>query len=223
MSNFLKENIIFFLFFGIYLLIGSVLLIVLSKGDAVLWINKNHNSLFDFLFKYGTRLAEEYGVIACFIILLFHRLDSTLIYLINVFAAVGVSSFLKQVVFSNYDRPAIMFQNIGDINFVEGVSVNLHHSFPSGHTMGAFAIFFTVSLMFRSNIVKVLCFIAALIVAVSRLYLVQHFLMDVYVGAILSVVICSAIYLLIKPQIEHKRWAGKSLLSIFKKNVEGTA
>jgi membrane-associated phospholipid phosphatase len=84
-------------------------------------------------------------------------------------------------------RPAEFFK---DIPFYEIPGIELHHwgSFPSGHTTTAFmlASFFYLVLPKKIKIHSLVMGIAFL-VGFSRVYLMQHFLMDVWVGALLGI------------------------------------
>jgi membrane-associated phospholipid phosphatase len=61
------------------------------------------------------------------------------------------------------------------------------HSFPSGHTTSAFALFFSLALIMRRPGWDAACFALAALVALSRVYLAQHFLADTLAGAGLGV------------------------------------
>jgi membrane-associated phospholipid phosphatase len=69
---------------------------------------------------------------------------------------------------------------------VEGVSIHSLHSFPSGHTQTAFLIFTFLALFCkRTAMAYVLIFTAAL-VSLSRVYLLQHFFVDIWIGSIIG-------------------------------------
>lgn len=84
-------------------------------------------------------------------------------------------------------RPRIVFDASVYNNFIEGVTVSGHHSFPSGHTATAFALVFTIILLIKSKATKWLVLFLAFGVAYSRIYLGQHFLSDVLAGAFIGI------------------------------------
>ena len=107
--------------------------------------------------------------------------------------SVSVISYLTKTYFG-HDRPSLYFRKLGmldEINLVEGIVLNGGTtSFPSGHTMSAFALYaFLAFCLPKKKWLAALLFLIALLVGISRIYLVQHFLQDVYLGAILGVLI----------------------------------
>ena len=91
------------------------------------------------------------------------------------------------------------------LGFIPGFEMNkVLTSFPSAHTMAAFALFSFLAFCFpRKPWLSLTCVIAALLVGVSRMYLVQHFFKDVYTGALLGVTLGAIAYQLLN-QIEQK-------------------
>ena len=103
---------------------------------------------------------------------------------------VSIISHLTKSFFA-HDRPLMYLENMNladQINFVEGVQLLIGKtSFPSGHTMSAFALYGLVAFMFsRKKIWGVVLFIFALLIGMSRNYLVQHFFQDIYLGALMG-------------------------------------
>jgi membrane-associated phospholipid phosphatase len=74
---------------------------------------------------------------------------------------------------------------------VEGVvPYSAMTSFPSGHTMSAFALAIGLVYLFKLNRgLWIFPLVGAVIVGISRVYLVQHFLKDVLAGSLLGVLI----------------------------------
>jgi membrane-associated phospholipid phosphatase len=67
-------------------------------------------------------------------------------------------------------------------------------SFPSGHSLAAWALFTLTAAMIRKTWVSILCLFLAASVAISRVYLMAHFLRDVIGGAAIGFVMGYAIY-----------------------------
>jgi len=74
------------------------------------------------------------------------------------------------------------------IHAVTGVELNKVNSFPSGHTGTAFSIFLTGCLLIRNRWVIPFGFLYAAMVGYSRIYLAQHFPVDVGAGIITGLV-----------------------------------
>ena len=97
---------------------------------------------------------------------------------------------------------------------VEGVHLHHYHSFPSGHTTAAFALFMTLCLLTDKKPLHFIYFILAALGGYSRIYLSQHFAIDVFAGSIIGVTgALLAGYLVNKIQAN---WANQSLRTLFK-------
>jgi membrane-associated phospholipid phosphatase len=186
---FKKKNKASFLatYFLIILFFGLALLPFYEKGAIELKINQYHHPILDAFFANITHLGDGLILIIPFVLFIFHKYCyfllltcSTLIHLVLVHVA-------KKWVFHGMPRPAEFFK---DIPFYEIPGIELHHwgSFPSGHTTTAFmlASFFYLVLPKKIKIHSLVMGIAFL-VGFSRVYLMQHFLMDVWAGALLGI------------------------------------
>ncbi len=172
------------------LVLALFLIGLFPKGTGVLWFNQHYSPILNTFFKYLTLFGDGIlvGVFAAF--LLFVRY-----YWFSIVAFMGVLQLvvvqgLKQFVFGATPRPAAYFENYEPpLQFVEGV--NIHHLFsiPSGHTTTAFSVAFIFILLFSPRkLYTVLLFILAFLAGLSRVYLAQHFLVDVLAGAVLGTV-----------------------------------
>ncbi len=165
---------------------GIVLLSIFHKGDIVLAINSISNSKIDFFFRNYTTLGL--GVIMAIIAVLFLFIN----YYYSILSVAGlilagIFTFLfKQVIFLHMPRPTKYFEQIGRLRMIEGVHYHSWCSFPSGHTMTAFACATIIVLAAKNKGLGILVFILASLVALSRIYLLQHFFMDVYAGALIG-------------------------------------
>lgn len=120
------------------------------------------------------------------------------------FAFTGIYTHVfKKWVFPGAPRPKTWFAEQGQaLNFVPGVDVHAHNSFPSGHTLTAFALFFLLTLLLPKRGWGWLFLGLASLAGFSRIYLAQHFPTDVFFGSFLGIssVLCS-LYL-IKPPMD---------------------
>lgn len=166
-------------------------------------IHRKINSLvgypfFDFFYKYITHLGDGVFAVLVGAAILFVNIRNGL-YILIAYAVSGlISSLLKNVFFDNVNRPQYVFNwDLHEkINYVDGVDILIHNSFPSGHATTAFALFTCLALISKSNFLKILFLIIALNVAFSRTYISQHWLADIYFGSLLGVISSSLLYIL---------------------------
>ncbi len=190
-SQLFSDNHWFWWGFGIFWIACLVFTIAIPLGDEIFWMNERRSSFGDFLFANGTKLAEAPGILLGILLLLFCPAR----YLVSVFPlgfCVALTSGLLKKWFA-HPRPSSYFKDAGLFELLEpisGVTLNGgNSSFPSGHTMAGFAFFSFIAFAWsRSQKWTGLVFLAlAIIVGLSRIYLIQHFTRDVLLGSILGV------------------------------------
>ena len=222
MSKIIKENLPFFIGFLVFLIVGTILLLAIDKGGLVLYFNDHRSPQGDLFFLYVSKLGEAFPYILAIIYFLFVRFRYAILVPI---AGISVSlvSLITKSLF-DHNRPSLYFKEMGifdQINLVEGIQLWEKYSFPSGHTMSAFAIYGLLALLVgwkRSFGLAMLSL--AILVGVSRVYLVQHFAQDVYLGAILGVLIAMSIYAYqSKFPYNPNHWIDRSLLYKRKKSI----
>jgi len=162
------------------------------RRDFVWFFNDRRSPFWDWVFVNGTKLGEPIGYILAAGGLIFLRLRYVIFLPLVGFTNTLLTHSLKS--WFRRDRPLPFFEdlNLEDmLIFVEGVRVNSGaNSFPSGHTMSGFALFAFVAFCApRKKWGAVLFFLLALLVGFSRIYLTQHFFEDVYLGAIVGVLV----------------------------------
>lgn len=205
----IRENISFFTGFLLYLIACSILLSVTRQGDEIFYFSERRSDPGNVFFLFITQLGEGWAFIGGLIILLLYRYRSAL-YLPLVGLSVSLLSFLSKTFFA-HERPSLYFRNLGlldQINIVEGIHLNGGaNSFPSGHTMAAFALYTYLALCLPwKRWSGLFFFLLAALVGVSRVYLVQHFLKDIYLGAILGVLIGLFFYYLQRYRPQGQQW-----------------
>lgn len=177
----------------------------LEHGDAVLFLNAHRNPVFDFFFKYWTHLGDGIFVGVLFAGLLIWKWRLAIIFLALGLAQLIFSQGLKRFVFQDVPRPTRYFEGIAELNLIEGVKHHGSFSFPSGHTITAFAVATFFAIVFRKNkSLSVAILLGAMLVAISRIYLLQHFLRDVLAGSLIGVVIAIGTYLLFEHYVFKK-------------------
>jgi len=175
-----------FYIYYLCLVIGVFILLLSDKGDFLLWLNAHHNSTSDFFFKYWTHLGD--GLIFAFLGILFLLVSyyNTLVLIMAVISQTIIIQGLKRFVFGDLVRPQLYFDNFESLYHVPGVEFHSYNSFPSGHTATAFTTAVLLALMFRKNNLSIVLMIIALLVGLSRIYLLQHFFIDIYFGSLIG-------------------------------------
>jgi membrane-associated phospholipid phosphatase len=182
---------------------------LIPKGQDVLWINGNHSDFSDRFFTFVTYGGDGKIFIPLIIILLFVRFSYVLI-AISAWAGHGlICSLLKRLVFPTMLRPTGTMDN-DLLHFVPGVDVHANYSFPSGHTATAFCFAILVALLTRRKFVFFIAIAFAVIVAYSRIYLLQHFLIDVVGGAFIGTLVSAGIWYLFE-RFGQAEWLGRRL------------
>lgn len=206
----------FFIPLFLALAAGGLLLLNVRRGEEVLFINGLHTPFLDCVFYYGTTLGNGLLYFILGILLAWRSLRFSVI-AVACFSVTGILiSFLKKVIFSEVMRPSVVLAG-EPLHFVEGVKILTHHSFPSGHTATAFSMFCLLSLMAAEKKWGLLFIVMALLSGVSRIYLTQHFFVDVYFGAALGTMVTSLVWSLFSKKQWLEQWQDKSLASYMRK------
>jgi membrane-associated phospholipid phosphatase len=197
MQNIIRENRIFFICYTFFICVATYYLLTHEQGDEILFFSDHRTTLGDLFFAFWTHIGEVYLYVVLFTYFaLRHRRAAY--YVLGILVMVGIASWFTKDLY-DADRPYRFFTINGTwnkIHPVEGVDLNTgRNSYPSGHTMSAFALFSLVAFWMRNKTwVAVLLFLAAALVGISRIYLVQHFLRDVWAGSMIGVYLACATY-----------------------------
>lgn len=193
------------------LVIGTMVLlcILIPKTQDILLVNGTHSEFQDNLFRVITYLGDGIVFVPIILILLFVRFYDALAATALALLLAVVTSFLKRVVYADAGRPITHIDH-SLLYFVPGVDVHSHHSFPSGHTATIFGVVVFFSLLSGRKNVSVLLLIVGLLVGYSRIYLLQHFLIDVTVGAILGTTSALLVYSVFAHR-KYVPWMDKNL------------
>lgn len=181
----------------------------IGRGPDVILINGLHNPVLDNVFTFVTRLGEGWIFVPFFVLSLFRRFAWSVVCLV-VAAGHGIlSSIVKRLIFPHVMRPAGVLDN-DLLYFVPGVEVHTQYSFPSGHTATIFCAAVFASLLFRNRTAAIVLMLVALLVGISRVYLLQHFLLDVAGGALLGTAVSLVTWYLIE-RSRVPEWMNRSL------------
>ena len=186
-----------------------------EKGDVVLLVNGAHHPFTDIFFRAATHLGDGLVFVIVVIALLFVRFYyAYYTVLVGIVHGLIVAMF-KNLLFPDKVRPKNFFENPDALHFIQDVTVHGYHSFPSGHTASAFALATTLSLILKNPRWTLILFLAASIVGYSRIYLLQHFFVDVFAGALLGTLTALLIWYLLERR-KRFAWMDKKLSASMK-------
>lgn len=190
------------------------LLIFYKKEESLVYINSHNNPVLDIVMYHITRLPE----ITTIIFVVFLGVFTQRRYFLAIVTAMITCGLLivvsKQYLFADALRP-YRWLNDNHINFhhVKGVSLHSNGSFPSGHTISAFCSLAMVGFISSNGFTQFLLFLLAAAAAYSRVYLAQHYLTDIYVGALLGFTIAFIAFIIFERKFCTPYWQ-KPLLKI---------
>ena len=180
-------------------LILAVALLIVPKAELHLALCQPHTTFLDTIIPFFTNLVDWLPYLIV-VLLLFYRAGWSTFLASNLLLTTLIVQPIKHIVHA--PRPLTWFaEYMPDITLplVEGVRMNHWLSFPSGHTATFFALFFCVSIILCAENVKgkyilsFLCFLCASFGAYTRIYLSQHFALDIFAGILIAV--CSTLIL----------------------------
>lgn len=210
----LKDNRLFLLPYFILLLLLIPFFFIYTKGEMHLHVNQFHTAFFDWFFRHVTFMGDGLFVIVPAIILLFFSLRHFVFLACTYLGSGLITQILKRVFFENMARPGRFLAGEAQLRLVDGVDLLSGRSFPSGHSTSAFALFLCLALISKNNTLKITCFVLACLTAFSRVYLSQHFIMDIYAGSIIGTLSAIGFYCLFYSR--ERNWHAWNLTKIRK-------
>ena len=175
--------------------LSSLIIAIVLLASSVFWgripvflfLNRDFGTIADTVLLGLTYLAEGWMWIPYLIIVgWFFKKDKAII--IYSFA---VSTLLTQIpkllLFPNITRPIASGIAPNLMHTVKGVTMHQLSSFPSGHTATAFTIFLLTIYLFDRTKMILIGLLYAMLCGYSRIYLGQHFPMDVGGGIIVAI------------------------------------
>ncbi|MEI7758045.1 MAG: phosphatase PAP2 family protein [Bacteroidota bacterium] len=170
---------------------GSILIALsylLGKSEFFLLLNANLGYIADKAFTYITNLGDGIIWIPIAVFVLLMRKKYTVLLLGCILYSTLFAQIPKHFFFNGTPRPTKLITDWSLIHIVPGVYLNSVDSFPSGHTTTASSIFLLFCLLIPKKwIIPVGC-IYLYLVAYSRIYLAQHFPLDVGAGMIAGII-----------------------------------
>lgn len=215
--KFIRSNTAFLIPYLILLLCLLPVLLIVPRLSLHLLINRYQSSFADLSFTCLTYLGDG---LTPFVIALFFAFFSfrNALKIVSAGTLAGIiAQILKRLVFPGIKRPYFFFKDLPDYHWVEGVSMHSSFSFPSGHAATIFAVCLIVAGLTHNKILKILLFFLAFLIAFSRVYLSQHFMIDIYAGSLIGIL--SSVLIFVIFDGFKAKWLDSSLLKLTKKNI----
>ena len=176
-----------FLLYALFLIAGIIMAASVPKFELHVLCNSGHSDVLDLIFSALTWLGDGRVAVVLALAFVFIRFRYAIMLLVSFSVSGLLAQFFKRVVFPDALRPSVYLDSMPGLNFVEGIDLHSAFSFPSGHTTTAFAVIILVSLISRNRVIVFSGIILAWLVAFSRVYLSQHFLVDILAGSLLGI------------------------------------
>ncbi len=176
-------------FLILYLILLSACLVIkllYTKEQIYFAVNTHYSHFLDAIEPYITNLGNGWTiVILAALIALYNYRVAFLLITTFLITSLGVQ-IAKFIV--DAPRPRLYFATeLGKLHFVKGVVMLSHHSFPSGHTLTAFATGVLLTYLAKNKNWAYLLIFYGVLVGFSRVYLSEHFFEDVVAGSIMGV------------------------------------
>ena len=193
-------------------LILAIALLVVSKAELHLALCQPHTPFLDAIVPVFSDLVDWLPYL-CVVLLLFYRAGWATMLASNLLLSTLIVQPIKHIIHA--PRPLTWFaDNMPEITLplVEGVRMNLWLSFPSGHTTTFFVLFFTLSIILCAenikgkNILSFICFLCASFGAYTRIYLSQHFALDIFAGILIAIFSTLILYFFLVRKTQNTRF-----------------
>lgn len=159
----------------------------LPKGSPELFLNQYHHPFLDLFFSSWTHLGDAVILVVILPIIALRKVSFALFIALSALVETIFILFTKHGLFKGMPRPA---EYLNEVSFYQVPGVNLHHwnSFPSGHTTTGLMLATCFMIIFsRKEHLQWVFLTAGVLVAISRVYLMQHFFVDIFAGAALGI------------------------------------
>lgn len=188
-TNYNFKPQLFFFYCYLVVFIAAVLFLVINgKTNSFLLLNGYHRNWLDIFFIGYTNLGDGIFAILLALVYFFMLKKRKLgVVLLLAYASTGIfAQIIKPLLHS--PRPFVYFKPQHFPFFIDSIILSGNNSFPSGHTVTAFAIATVLALYTPNKLFHALLLFAAVLVAFSRVYLSEHFVLDVWAGSFIGVI-----------------------------------
>ena len=173
------------------LILGTMLIVIsllMGKIPFFLWLNTDLGIAADYFFGVYTDAGNSWMWVGILFILYFLKRQELIPLAVASFIFVTIfTQVCKYLIVPNEARPWKAIADHTLIHHVSWVETYLISSFPSGHSATAFTFYLIFCLIIPKKWWIVVGFIAAALVGYARIYLAEHFPLDVGGGILTAV------------------------------------
>ncbi len=170
-----------------------------GKENAFLLLNTNLGYLADQFFRYWTYAGDGMVWVPVTILILIFRRNYWILAFSSIIISTLIAQLSKNIFFKGLPRPSLAITDPTLFHTVTGVDLHTMNSFPSGHTTTAFTLFFLACFFFNRKWILYTGLAFASLAAYSRVYLAQHFPVDLAGG-----ILAAAITIFISVYLQNK-------------------
>jgi membrane-associated phospholipid phosphatase len=203
----IARNPLYFFSYLIFFIVLFIYCFAISKADGFLLINHFHTRLLDDFFILFTNVGNGLFVIGLMILMLVRR---KFVWTLQIGISFLISGLLVQLlkILMHNPRPSTYFGS-GAIHCILGITRTGFSSFPSGHTATVFMLTTLLAIYLPGRKSTLLFISMAVLTGFSRVYLSQHFPVDVLAGSLLGVLVSLMVYQFIPLKNVKKKFPGK--------------
>jgi membrane-associated phospholipid phosphatase len=166
-------------------LVVALFLLIFGKENSFLVINKYNSPEFDYVFRFWTYLGDGVIWVPLFLYVILFKRDYFIAILAALIICTALTHLLKRVIYPDEFRPVVVLSE--KVRVIQGYYTNRQHSFPSGHTSTAFTLALLLASIVKKNFWVYFFPVIAFFVGYSRVYLAQHFVIDVFAGMLVGI------------------------------------
>jgi membrane-associated phospholipid phosphatase len=212
LGNIVTDHKWYFSIYFFVLLLTLIPQLLLNQTELFLEINALHYGTLDFFFYWITYFGDGLTFAILVAVLFFFSYRNALIGLIIFLSTAIFAQVLKRVFFADQFRPFRVLSEQYELYLPKGVQPIIYESFPSGHTVTAFALATFLVLTYHKKVSWFALLLLAWLTAYSRVYLTHHFPIDVWVGSFIGTVGGLLMFWLFADKL-NKRFGNKSILN----------
>lgn len=165
-----------------------VIKLLYTKDEIYFAVNARNTPFLDSTEPYITDLGNGWTIVILAALLTLYNFRVAFL-TITTFLVTSLAVQIAKFIF-DAPRPKLYFKDqLSELHFVKGVAMLSHNSFPSGHTLTAFATGVLITYLVKNKRWAGVLIFYGVMVGFSRIYLSEHFFEDVIGGSILGVVL----------------------------------